>query len=48
MQKGLKTSIILIIHHVHVDLCKHLGIDSSTDWIPIIRIGTQIYSLKLT
>ena len=26
---------------VHVDLCKHLGIDSSTDRTPIIRIGTQ-------
>ena len=25
------------IQYVHGDLCKHLGIDSSTDQIPIIR-----------
>ena len=37
-------SIILSIQYVHGDLCKHLGIDSSTDQIPIIRIGTRIYS----
>ena len=29
MRKGLKT--ILSIQYVHGDLCKHLGIDSSTD-----------------
>ena len=31
MPKGLYTSIILSIQYVHGDLCKHLGIDSSTD-----------------
>ena len=31
MPKGLETSIILSIQYVHGDLCKHLGIDSSTD-----------------
>ena len=31
MPKGLKTSIIFSIFYVHGDLCKHLGIDSSTD-----------------
>ena len=32
MPKGLKTSIIFLsIQYVHGDLCKHLGIDSSTD-----------------
>ena len=31
MPKGLKTSIILSIQYVHGDLCKHLGIDPSTD-----------------
>ena len=31
MPKELKTSIILSIQYVHGDLCKHLGIDSSTD-----------------
>ena len=31
MPKGLKTSITLSIQYVHGDLCKHLGIDSSTD-----------------
>ena len=30
MSKGLQTSIILSIQYVHGDLCKHLGIDSST------------------
>ena len=31
MPKGLKNWIILSIWHAHGDLCKHLGIDSSTD-----------------
>ena len=31
MPKGLKNKIILSILHAHGDLCKHLGIDSSTD-----------------
>ena len=31
MPKGLWYSIILGIRHAHGDLCKHLGIDSSTD-----------------
>ena len=37
----------LSIQYVHGDLCKHLGIDSSTDRIPIIRIGIRIFSLVL-
>ena len=31
MPKGLKTSIMLSIQYVHGDLCKHSGIDSSTN-----------------
>ena len=31
MPKELYNSIILGIQHVHGDLCKNLGIDSSTD-----------------
>ena len=31
MPKGLLTSIILSIQYVLGNLCKHLGIDSSTD-----------------
>ena len=31
MPKGLQTSIIFNIQYVHGDLCKHIGIDSSTD-----------------
>ena len=31
MPKGLYTSIIFSIQYVLGDLCKHLGIDSSTD-----------------
>ena len=31
MPKGIYTSIILSIQYVHGDLCKQLGIDSSTD-----------------
>ena len=34
----------LSIQYVHGDLCKHLEIDLSTDRIPIILIGTRIYS----
>ena len=30
MPKGLYNKIILSIWHAHCDLCKHLGIDSST------------------
>ena len=31
MPKGLQNSIVFSILHVHGDLCKHLGIDLSTD-----------------
>ena len=31
MPKGIYISIILSIKYVHGDLCKQLGIDSSTD-----------------
>ena len=34
----------LSIRHAHSDLCKHLGIDSSTDPDDRYSIGTQIYS----
>ena len=33
----------LSIMHGHGDLCKHLGIDSSTD-LDDLMIGTRIYS----
>ena len=33
----------LSIRHAHGDLCKHLGIDSSTD-LDDRMIGTRIYS----
>ena len=36
----------LSIQYVHGDLCKHLGIDSSTDLNDrYIQIGTRIYML---
>ena len=31
MSKGLRIRLFLSIRHAHGDLCKHLGIDSSTD-----------------
>ena len=31
MPKGLYNKTILSIRHAHGELCKHLGIDSSTD-----------------
>ena len=37
--KDYKLQSFLSIQYVHGDLCKHLGIDSSTD-----LIGTRIYS----
>ena len=40
----VKGTIIFSIQYVHGDLCKHLRTDSTTDRIPIIRIGTRIYS----
>ena len=40
----MEFNIFLSIQYVHGDLCKHLGIDLSTDLIPIIRNGTRIYS----
>ena len=43
-QRDYRLQSFLSIQYVHVDLCKHLGIDLSTNQIPIIRIGTQIYS----
>ena len=46
MPQGLKTSIILSIQYVHGDLCKHLGIDSSTNRIrvPIEYLSFDWYS----
>ena len=35
--KDYKIQPFLSIQYVHGDLCKHLGTDSSTDQIPIIR-----------
>ena len=37
-QRDDRIESFLSIHCVHGDLCKHLGIDLSTDPIPIIRI----------
>ena len=45
--KDYRIRSFLSIQYVHGDLCKHLGIDSSTDHsdrYSIIQIGTQIYS----
>ena len=47
-QRDYRVQSFLSIHYVHGDLCKHLGIDSSTDRIPIVRIGTRIFSSMLT
>ena len=45
MPKGLKNSMIFLsIGHVHGSLCKHLGIDSSTDLDYQYSFGTRIYS----
>ena len=44
MPKGLQNSIILSIWFAHGDLCKYLGIDSSTDLDDRYWIGTRIYS----
>ena len=44
MPKGLKNLIILSSQHAHGDLCKHLGIDSSTDPYDWYLIGTRIIS----
>ena len=43
-QRDYRLQSLLCIQYVQGDLCKHLGIDSSTDRIPISRIGTRIYS----
>ena len=43
-QRDYRLQSFLSIQYVYSDLCKHLGIDSSTDRIPIIRICTRIYS----
>ena len=43
-QRDYRLLSFLSIQYVYSDLSKHLGIDSSTDRIPIIWIGTQIYS----
>ena len=43
-QRDYRLQSFLSIQYVHGDLCKHLGIDKSTDRIPIIPIGTRIYS----
>ena len=43
-QRDYRLQSFLSIQYVHGDFCKPLGIDSSTNQIPIIRIGTQIYS----
>ena len=42
-QRDYRLQTFLSIQYVRVDLFKHLGKDSSTDRIPIIRIGTRIY-----
>ena len=39
--KDYRIRSFLSIRHAHDDLCKHLGIDSSTDLIWMI--GTRIY-----
>ena len=45
MPKGLKNLIIFLrIRHGNGDLCKHLGIDSSTNLGDRYSIGTRIYS----
>ena len=41
-QSDYRLQSFLCIQYVHGDLCKYLGKDSSTDLMPIIRIGTQI------
>ena len=42
-QRNYRLQSFLSIQYVYGDLCKHLGIDLSTDRIPIIPIGTRIY-----
>ena len=42
-QRDYRLQSFLSVQFVHGDLCKHLGIDSSTDQIPIIRIGSRIF-----
>ena len=43
-QRDYRIQSFLSNQYVHGDLCKHLGIDSSTNQISIILIGTRIYS----
>ena len=43
-KKDYRIQSILSIRHAHGDLCKHLGIDSSTDPNDPYLIGTRIYS----
>ena len=40
----IELDLFLNIRHVHGDLCKHLGIDSSTDPDDRYLIGTRIFS----
>ena len=43
-QRDYRIRSFISIRHAHGDLCKHLGIDSSTDPDDRYSIGTRIYS----